>query len=142
MRTTHKANPFPYGIPSTYDNLVRVWVPKAIHDVHEFENASEVMNALAGHNLNSEQEAYLETVAILVDEYDRAHKEQPKKSNPIEVLLLLMEEHDLSGRAVGSLLGNKALGGFILRGERHITLDQAKILGRHFSVNPSLFLDL
>jgi HTH-type transcriptional regulator / antitoxin HigA len=100
------------------------------------------MNAMAGHELNKEQEDYLETIAILVDEYDRAHHEQPKKSKPLEVLRLLVEEHGISGRELGRLLGNEAAGGFILRGERSITVDQAKKLGARFSVDPSLFLDL
>ena len=82
------------------------------------------------------------TIAILVDEYDRAQNEQPKKSKPLEVLHLLVEEHGISGRELGRILGNEAAGGFILRGERSITVYQAKKLGARFSVDPSLFLDL
>jgi HTH-type transcriptional regulator/antitoxin HigA len=142
MKTASKANPFPRGIPPTYAELVGVLVPRAIHDAVEFKNASEIMNAMAGHELNEEQEDYLETIAILVDEYDRAHNEQPKKSKPLEVLHLLVEEHGISGRELGRILGNEAAGGFILRGERSVTVDQAKKLGARFSVDPSLFLDL
>src|ERR1700716_4025525 len=73
MQTANKANPFPRGIPRTYSELVGVHMPKAIHDHVEFENSSEIMNALAGHELNKDQEEYLDTVSILVDEYDRTH---------------------------------------------------------------------
>jgi HTH-type transcriptional regulator / antitoxin HigA len=117
-------------------------VPRAIHDAVEFKNASEIMNAMAGHELNEDQEDYLKTIAILVDEYDRAHNQQPKKSKPLEVLHLLVEEQGISGRELGRILGNEAAGGFILRGERSITVNQAKKLGARFSVDPSLFLDL
>lgn len=61
-----------------------------------------------------------------MDEYDRAHHEQPKKSKRLEVLRLLVEEHGMSGRELGRRLGNEAAGGFILRGERSITVNQAK----------------
>jgi hypothetical protein len=81
-KTAKRANPFPHGIPRTFTELVRVWVPKATHGRVEFENASEIMNALAEHNLNKDQEDYLETIAILVDEYDRTHNEQTKESDP------------------------------------------------------------
>jgi HTH-type transcriptional regulator / antitoxin HigA len=141
-KITKKANPFPYGIPETFTQLVCVWIPKAIHDRIEFENASEIMNAMAGHDLNKDQEDYLETVSILVDEYDRTHSKQPKKASPLAVLELLLEEHDISGRQLGKILGNEAVGGFILRGERHITVEQAKKLGERFSVDPVVFLDL
>ena len=83
-----------------------------------------------------------ETLAILVDEYDRAHNRQPEKPSPLAVLHLLMEEHDLSGRDLGRILGNQAAGGFILRGERSITVEQAKKLGERFSVDPVVFLGL
>lgn len=142
MKTANKANPFPHGIPRTYTGLVAVLVPRAIHDRVELENASAIMNAMAGHALKEEQEDYLETIAILVDQYDRTHNKQPEKSTPLAVLHFLMEEHDLSGRDLGRILGNQAAGGFILRGERSITIEQAKKLGRRFAVDPGLFLGL
>ena len=142
MKLANKANPFPHGIPRTYAELVAVFAPRVIHDRIEFENASAVMNALAGHALNKEREDYLETLAILVDEYDRGHNTQPEKSSPLAVLHLLMEEHDLSDRDVGRILGNQAADGFILRGERSITVEQAKKLGERFSVDPVVFLGL
>jgi HTH-type transcriptional regulator / antitoxin HigA len=142
MRTGNKANPFPSGIPRTYAELVGVHMPKAIHDRIEFENASEIMSALAGHDLNKDQEEYLDTLSILVDEYDRTHNAQPKKASPLAVLEFLVEEHDISGRELGRILGNEAIGGFILRGDRHITVEHAKKLGARFSVDPSIFLDL
>jgi HTH-type transcriptional regulator/antitoxin HigA len=141
-KTAKRANPFPRGIPSTFNELVRVHMPKAIHDRIEFENASEIMLALAGHDLNNEQEDYLETISILVDEYDRANNKQLKKATPLAVLQLLVEEHGISGRELGKILGNEAAGGFIMRGERHVTVEQAKKLGARFSVAPSVFLDL
>jgi hypothetical protein len=73
---TKQANPFPKGIPKTFAELVRVWVRRAIHDRREFENATEIIEAMAGLDLNAEQEDYLETVSILADEYD--HKNNPK----------------------------------------------------------------
>jgi HTH-type transcriptional regulator/antitoxin HigA len=136
------ANPFAKGIPRSFEELVGVWTPRAIHDHVEFENASEIMNALAGHDLNKDQADYLETVAILVDENDRAHNKQLANASPRAVLEYLLEEHDISGRELGRVLGSEAVGGFILRGERSITVEQARKLGKHFSVDPSLFLDL
>ena len=56
------------------------------------------------------------------------------KANPFQ--------HGISGRELGRILGNEEAGGFILRGERSITVDQAKKLGARFSVDPLLFLDL
>jgi HTH-type transcriptional regulator / antitoxin HigA len=140
---TKKANPFPRGIPETFTDLVCVWRPRAIHDRVEFKNAMEIIEAMAGFDLNQEQEDYLETVSILVDEYDRKHNPQPASADPVEVLRHLVEDHNLSSRAVGRILGkDESLGSKILSGERAITVEHAVTLAKHFAVRPELFLNL
>jgi HTH-type transcriptional regulator/antitoxin HigA len=142
-RASKKAYPFPGGIPETYDKLVRVWVPKAIHDEVEFQNASEIMNAMAGFNLNEDQETFLETISILVDEYDRKHNPQPSPAKPVEVLRHLVEEHSLSSRELGRILEkDESLGSKILSGEQAITVEHAVKLGRRFGLDSVIFLDL
>jgi HTH-type transcriptional regulator/antitoxin HigA len=142
-RTTKKANPFPRGIPDTFTQLVCVWCPRAIHDKVEFNNAVEIVNALAGFDLNQEQEDYLETVSILVDDYDRKHHPQPVPAKPVEVLRHLVEDHNLSSRALGRILGkDESLGSKILSGGRAITVEHAMTLSKHFGVRPEIFLDL
>jgi HTH-type transcriptional regulator / antitoxin HigA len=138
-----QANPFSKGIPETFTELVCVWVPRAIHDRVEFHNATEIIEAMAGFDLNSEQEDYLETVSILADEYDRKHNTQPTKAKPLEVLRHLVEEHNLSSRALGRILGkDESLGSKILSGDRAITVDHAVTLAKHFGIKPEAFLDL
>jgi HTH-type transcriptional regulator / antitoxin HigA len=135
--------PFPSGIPETYNNLVRAWVPRAIHDKVEFNNASEILDAMAGFDLNGDQEDYLETVSILADDYDRKHNPQPRGATPIDVLRSLVEEHNLSSRALGRILGkDESLGSKLLAGEQAITVEHAVKLGKRFCLNPVVFLDL
>jgi HTH-type transcriptional regulator / antitoxin HigA len=140
---TKKANPFPRGIPETFAELVCAWCPRAIHDRVEFKNAMEIIDAMGGFDLNQEQEDYLETVSILADEYDRKHNPQPTRANPVEVLRHLVEEHGLSSRALGRILGkDESLGSKIMSGERTITVEHAVTLAKHFAVRPEVFLNL
>jgi HTH-type transcriptional regulator / antitoxin HigA len=140
---TKKANPFPDGIPETFTELVCAWCPRAIHDRIEFKNAMEIIEAIAGFELNREQQDYLETVSILADEYDRKHNPQPARAKPVEVLRHLVEEHNLSSRALGRILGkDESLGSKILAGERSITVEHALRLAKHFGIRPEAFLDL
>jgi HTH-type transcriptional regulator / antitoxin HigA len=142
-RTTKKVNPFPHEIPTAYEDLVRVWLPRVIHDPAEFEHAVEVAEAMAGFELNSEQGDYLETVSILVDEYDRGHHPQPARAKPIEVLRSLVEDHHLSSRELSRILGkDESLGSKILAGDRAITIEHAVTLAKHFGLRPEVFLDL
>jgi HTH-type transcriptional regulator / antitoxin HigA len=143
MRTTKQANPFPDGIPETYNGLMMVYVPRAIHDNIELENALQIINALAGHDLNSDQEDYLETVSILADDYDRKHNAQPVRARPLDVLRNLVAERGISSRELGRILGKDAtLGSKILSEERKITADHARALAKHFHVKPELFFML
>lgn len=140
---TKQPNRFPKGIPETFAELVRVWVPRAIHDRRDFENAMEIIEAMAGLDLNAEQEDYLETVSILADEYDHKNNPQPATAKPVEVLRHLVEDHNLSSRALGRILGkDESLGSKILAGERAITVDHAVTLAKHFGIRPEAFLDL
>jgi HTH-type transcriptional regulator / antitoxin HigA len=140
---TKKANPFASGIPETFSQLVSAWCPRVIHDRVEFKNAMEIIEAMAGFNLNRDQEDYLETVSILADEYDRKQNPQPARAKPVEVLRHLVEEHKLSSRAIGRILGkDQSLGSKILGGDRAITIEHAVTLAKYFGLTPEVFLDL
>jgi antitoxin component HigA of HigAB toxin-antitoxin module len=141
--TTKQAKPSPKDIPETFSELVCVWVPRAIHNRSELKNATAMISAMAGFELNVEQEDYLETVSILVDEYDRKNSPQPARAKPIEVLHHFVEEHNLSSRALSRLLGkDESLGSKILSGERTITIEHAVVLAKYFGIKPEVFLDL
>jgi antitoxin component HigA of HigAB toxin-antitoxin module len=64
----------------------------------------------------------------------------PKVSG-LKALKFLVEENGLSSRELSRILGaSPMLGGMILRGERDITASHARTLGKHFAVDPGLFL--
>jgi HTH-type transcriptional regulator/antitoxin HigA len=143
MKTMNKANPFANGIPKTYRELCKRYLPRKIHDDAEDQEATAIVDALAGHDLNEDQEDYLDLVSDLVDEYDRATRRQPKEASPIDVLKLLLEQHKVSARELSRILGkDESLGSLILTGRRSITVEHSKMLGEHFNVKPSVFLGL
>lgn len=143
MKTANKGRPFAKGIPETYEGLCKVYLPRKIHDDAEDAEASAIMYALAGRELNCDQEDYLDLVSDLVDAYDREHRKQPQDASPLDVLKYLMEEHGISSRELARILGkDESLGSLITSGRRSVTLEHAKALGKRFAVDPSVFLDL
>ena len=60
MKTaTRKPRPFPSyaNVPKTYRELCEIYLPRPIHDAHEDEAATEMMNALAVFpKLNADQQ--------------------------------------------------------------------------------------
>jgi HTH-type transcriptional regulator/antitoxin HigA len=142
--TKNKAHPiFERGIPETFDELYAEHPLRAIHDKVSYENALEIVQALSGLDLNVDQDEYLETLGILINDYEEENLEILPNASPVEVLRFLKEDHNLSTRELGRILGkDESLGSKILTGERSITLEHAIKLAKYFGVKPQIFLDL
>ncbi len=140
MTTTHFSPPA--DAPETYEELVRLYPPRKIHDQVELEAATEVADWIALRAKNGAQLDYLELLGDLMDEYENAGKPD-KTSSPLELLNYLVEENDLTTRELGKILGiDHSVAARILKGERTITVEHAKNLGARFKLNPEAFLQL
>jgi HTH-type transcriptional regulator/antitoxin HigA len=140
MTTTHFS--LPADAPETYEELVRLYPPRKIHDQVELEAATEVADWIALRAKNGAQLDYLELLGDLMDEYENAGKPD-KASSPLELLNYLVEENDLTTRELGKILGiDHSVAARILKGERTITVEHAKNLGARFKLNPKAFLQL
>ena len=126
-------------IPSTYHALcTKLWLPRPIHDRKTAAEATAVADALAGFPLNEEQEDYLEAVALFLEEYEGI---QAPRVSGRQLLRHLCEENDINGTALSKILGaSRLLGSMLLRGDRNITADHARSLGKHFKLDPGAFL--
>jgi HTH-type transcriptional regulator / antitoxin HigA len=129
----------PAEIPSTYHALcTKLWLPRPIHDRKTAAGATAVADALAGFQLNEEQEDYLEAVALFLDEYEGT---QGPRMNGRQLLRQLCAENELSGSRLSRILGaSRLLGSMLLRGDRNITAEHARTLGKHFKLDPGAFL--
>ena len=72
MTTTHLS--LPADAPETYEELVRLYPPRKIHDQVELETATEVADWIALQAKNDAQLDYLELLGDLMDEYENAGK--------------------------------------------------------------------
>jgi len=129
-------------VPKTYGALCRVYLPRPIHDKIDLENATEIVDFLAGHKLNTDQEDYLDLLSDLVSEYEEEHA--PLKSrgmSGVKVLAYLLEENGLNASDLSRILEvDRTLGSKILRCERSLTVEHMKKLGRRFAVEPGIFV--
>lgn len=128
-------------VPESYGELADILQPRPIHNEREYRRAVRMIDRIAGHELNRDQEDYLEALAVFVAAYeDERHPMKLKPLSPLEALKLIMEESGINASDLGRLLGSRALGSAILRGERGISKTHIKILSEHFKVDPALFL--
>lgn len=128
-------------IPETYAELVGLFMPRPLHDEVDYRNALGVLDAMAGFEMNADQEDYFEAVATFVEKYEaRHHALDAKGLTPVELLRSLVAEHGMSESDLGRLLGDRSLGHRILTGERELSKAHIRTLAEHFSLNPAALL--
>jgi len=128
-------------LPRTYAGLVAILPPRPIHDTVDYDNAVEMIDRLAGFDLNRDQEDYLEALSTFVEAYEsRRFPMDDARLTPREALKFLVAEHGMSASDLGRILGNRTLGAALLSGRRGLSKTHVKKLAGHFKVEPSLFL--
>lgn len=129
-------------MPRKFDELCRMHPPRPIHDAVELDNATEIIDTMAGHKLNRDQADYLDVIATLVERYEAEHDPLDDLDVTGAALLRsLMEANDLTTSDVGSLLGvDRSHVSHFLNGKRALTWTNAKTLGERFSLPPAGFM--
>ena len=139
MRTTQAKIEFA-RLPKDYAGLCRILTPRPIHDKAEFQNVTEITNAMAGHDLTPDQEDFFDLLCRLMADYEKDRVEAPKVT-ALEALEHLLDAHRMSAADLARLLRvHRTLGAMILRGERKLTLNHVRTLARHFGVTADVFL--
>lgn len=129
-------------LPKDYAGLCRVLTPRPIRDRVDYDNVTELTDALAGHRLSADQEDYFDLLCRLIEDYEQEHAELgTRKVTALEALQHLLEAHGMTAADLARLLEvHRTLGGMILRGDRQLTLAHVRTLAKHFSVSADLFL--
>jgi HTH-type transcriptional regulator/antitoxin HigA len=127
-------------MPKDYAGLVRAFPLRPLHDRVDLKNATEIVDAMAGHDLTPDQEDYLDVLSDLVQKYEEAHSPARRRSStPLERLQYLAEQAGMTASDLGRLLGNRGLGSLILRGHRQLSKTHIRILAEHFRLDPGYF---
>jgi HTH-type transcriptional regulator/antitoxin HigA len=129
-------------LPEAFRDLVRMHPPCAIHDKAAYENTLAVVESLADlDTLTDGQAEYLDTLAILVEAYEREHLPiDASKAGPLEVLRLLMDANRMNASDLGRVLGERSLGPKVLNGQRELSKSHIRKLADHFNASAELFL--
>ena len=95
---------------------------------------------LVGHELNTDQEDYLEALSVLVEAYEAARLPGLPRCRGIDLLKHLLDENGLSAADLGRVLNiDRSLGVRLLNGERNLTLEHMKKLAARFKLPLEVF---
>jgi HTH-type transcriptional regulator/antitoxin HigA len=121
--------------------LIRQFPLRPIRNDADFDIATDVLGRLAVRiegTLDPGEQDYFEVLTELVSQYDDLFPVE--KSDPIDILKYLMEEHRLNVTDLGRLIGSKGNASEILSGKRQLSRAQMFKLAERFGVKPGLFL--
>ena len=113
----------------------------SIRDEAEYDKAISTLNALIDEVGTDEQHPLyelLDTLGTVIHAYEAEHYPIPECSG-VEVLKLLMEEHQLEPRDLPEL-GTLDTILEILDGERDLTVKHIYVLAERFQVSPTVFI--
>jgi HTH-type transcriptional regulator / antitoxin HigA len=101
----------------------------------------EFMNHLTDHyNTNLEPHKGLwNLIAQYLYEYEQANEPKIPESEPRQILLFLMQQHNLKARDFKDQIDQSLLSK-ILSGKRKISQQAAKVFANRFKTSPALFL--
>jgi HTH-type transcriptional regulator / antitoxin HigA len=129
-------------LPRTFDGLSRLRPLQVIQDEADYNTVRALADALILMPDPTEgQEKYLQTLLLIMEAWENEHDPIQQPMSPLEALRFLLEHNSMSASDLGRLLGNRALGAAILRGERGLSKTHIGILADRFKVNPGLFLE-
>jgi HTH-type transcriptional regulator/antitoxin HigA len=128
-------------VPATFDGLIKLHAPRPIHDEVGYKNTVEMVDALAGHPLNKDQEDYLLLLSVLVERYEADTLPKRPRVTGLAMLRYLLDENELGGDDLAKLIGvDRSVAYRILKGERGLTTDHIKALCKRFFVPADLFI--
>jgi HTH-type transcriptional regulator/antitoxin HigA len=129
-------------IPTKWQDLAsKLYLLRPIRTNGDYNRAVHIADMLAGRtDLNRDQADYFESLSTLIEAYENEHDNFDTEQEPLEALKFLLDANGLSGSDLGRLLGYRELGSKILNGARKLSKQHIKILAKHFSVEPGLFL--
>lgn len=128
-------------LPTTYAGLVGWHMPRPLRDKTDYAQAVAIVDQLAGHDLNRDQDDYLDLLSDLIAAYEDEHLKPARRIPGIAALRYILEENKLTGDDLAKMLKvERSVAYRILKGARNLTADHIRVLAKRFHVSGDLFL--
>ncbi len=122
-----------------YSKLLSQYQPRIIKTEAENEEFLEVVAELLSRtNLTPEEDALLELLVKLIEDFESQHY-QMNVSTPHSRILHLLEARDLEVSDLVGILGSREVVTQIINSQAEVKQEEAEALGKFFHVDMSLF---
>jgi HTH-type transcriptional regulator / antitoxin HigA len=125
--------------PKSYIQLLQSFPPRPITKEAELSATQVVVDTLLDRpTLTSEEQDYLNVLGTLIYEYEQTLEPLPDVCG-VELLKVLMEEHDLRQKDLVEIFKTESIISAVLHGRRKLTVEHIQKLAEFFHVSPAAF---
>jgi HTH-type transcriptional regulator/antitoxin HigA len=126
---------------ATYEDLLVETAPARVSDESQYDAIRARFGDLLGRAKRTRAEDTLvDLLGVLIMDYDRRHAMPPDDSTPAEILRFFMEHSQKAPSDLMPVFRQRSHVNEAFNGKRPISAEQARKLGKLFSVNPGLFI--
>ena len=129
-------------MPTSYEELLLGTLPQVIETERQYREAGDRFGDLVGkgRGRTKDETKLMRLLALLIEDYDRRHALPLDDDTPSDRLRFLLEHAGKSPADLLPIFGQRSHVSEALNGKRQISAEQARKLGKMFSVRPSLFM--
>ena len=126
---------------ATYQDLLVETAPARVFDESQYGAVrARFGDLLARAKRTRAEDKLMDLLGVLIMDYDRRHAMPPDDSTPSEILRFLVEHSHKAPSDLMPVFGQRSHVNEVLNGKRPISAEQARRLGKLFSVSPGLFI--
>ncbi len=140
---THKSTIRFSDLPSDYAGLCGVLLPRPIRTKANYSAIVQVADAMAVHesDFSRDQEDYFDLMCRLLETWDQESDKMAGRGTGENSSVSARRACAVRGGPFPSAWRISKAGPMILRGERSITAEHARVLGKHFALPAGLFIE-
>ncbi|MEB3197835.1 MAG: transcriptional regulator [Candidatus Sericytochromatia bacterium] len=129
------------GSDVIYDALIARFVPRALHDEQDYEQAIAIIEGLlAKPELHPSEQEYLSLITQLVAAYEASNDPVADVSG-VEMVRFLMDQHNLKQKDLVDIFKTPSILSEVLSGKRELNKSHIEGLARRFQVSPAVFFE-
>jgi HTH-type transcriptional regulator / antitoxin HigA len=123
-----------------YKDLLCEYQPKLIKTEQDNERALVVVEKLMHlPNRTLEQEELYELLVVLVEKFEQDFYQPSQESNPLSMLLFLMDQQDIKPSDLVDIFGSQSIVNDVISGKTLIDRSRADLLAKLFHVDVTFF---
>lgn len=126
---------------AAYEKIAVDRPPRAIRSAQDYRDWKSVLDKFMAKpeaEMTDAEARYVETVALLIEAFEKHRYPLPQVS-PAEVLAELLAAHNLKQKELVDIFGSEAAVSYALNGKRNLTAEQIRGLAAKFHVSPAVF---